>query len=61
MRRCYIAGVIEFFLVVLFVGTMLPAGIHEEWLAAGGALRWLWVSLATVGTLSALALIPLLH
>ncbi len=58
---CYIAGVIEFFLVMLFVGTMLPAGIHEEWLAAGGALRWLWVSLATVGTLSALALIPLLH
>lgn len=60
-QQWYIAGVIEFFLVVLFVGTMLPAGIHEEWLAAGGVKRWLWLSLATVGTLSALALIPLLH
>lgn len=58
---CYIASVMSFFLVALFICTMLPAGIHEECLAAGGALRWLWISLATVGTLSALALIPLLH
>lgn len=57
----YIVGVTTFFLVVLFISTMLPAGIHEEWLTEGGAKRWLWWGLVTVGSLSALALIPLLH
>ncbi len=57
----YIGGVTEILPAVLFVGTFLTAGIHEEWLSAGGAQRWLWVSLVTVGTLSGLALIPLLH
>lgn len=49
-----------FFLVAVFVGAMLTLGIHEEWLAAEGTLRWLgWVLLA-FGVLSGLALVVLL-
>ena len=51
---------LTFFLVVAFMASMLTLGIHEEWLEAAGAFRWLGWSLLALGAASGLALIVLL-
>lgn len=50
----------EFLLAVIFVGSLLPLGLHEEWLERGHPRFVLGWSMAAVGTIAAIGLMVLL-
>ena len=50
----------ELLLTVVYVGCMLPLGLHEEWLERGHPRFVLGWSIAAVGTIAALGLMVLL-
>lgn len=47
--------------VVLFAGSMIVLGLHEDWLMKGSSRRWLGWILVLVGVMSGLSLILLLQ